>query len=155
MTFGTLLAGFYKEEKYKDVGKVLKMMGKYRIKPGLNILNIRIQSLCGDYETALKVCNDSMEMGWVSNFSTMKLLVNGLAGVSKVKEAKELVGLMKAKFTKDVDILEEISNATMKLLVNGLAGISKVKEAKELVGLMKVKFTKDVDMWDEIEAGLP
>ena len=69
-----------------------------------------MQFLCqgGDYETALKVGKESMEMGWVPHFSTMKLLVNGLAGVSKVKEAKELVELMKGKFTKNVDMWDEI-----------------------------------------------
>lgn len=46
-TFGTLIAGFYKEEKFDDVGKVLDMMtNKYNMRAGISIYNIRIQSLC-------------------------------------------------------------------------------------------------------------
>ncbi|XP_074270110.1 pentatricopeptide repeat-containing protein At1g11630, mitochondrial-like [Silene latifolia] len=45
-TFANLIAGFYKEEKFEDVGKVLNLMKEHGIKPSLNIYNVRIESLC-------------------------------------------------------------------------------------------------------------
>ncbi|KAF2304654.1 hypothetical protein GH714_037303 [Hevea brasiliensis] len=179
-TFGNLLAGFYKEEKFEDAAKVLEMMKKHGIRQGVSTYNIRIQSLCklkrsveakallygmlsrkmkpnsvtycnlihgfcnegnleeakrlfnsmingggkpdadcyftlmhylcrgGDLDTALRICKESIEKGWVPNFGTMKSLVNGLAGVGKVAKAKELVGQMKERFTKNVNMWDEI-----------------------------------------------
>ena len=45
--FGTLLAGCYREEKFEEVGRVLKLMEeRYKMHPGLSTYNVRIQSLC-------------------------------------------------------------------------------------------------------------
>ncbi|KAK9706436.1 hypothetical protein RND81_07G124400 [Saponaria officinalis] len=178
-TFANLIAGFYKEEKFDDVGKVLKSMEEHGMKPGLSMYNVRIESLCklgrsfeakalldgmlerdmkpntktytslihgfckegkfedaknlfknmvnrgckpnsdcyftliyflcqgGDYETALQISKQSIEKNWVPNFTTMKSLVEGLVTVSKVDEAKELVGLVKEKFPKHADLWKE------------------------------------------------
>ena len=44
--FGTFLAGCYREEKFGEVGKVLKLMEEsYKMYPGLSTYNVRIQSL--------------------------------------------------------------------------------------------------------------
>ncbi|KAF9587800.1 hypothetical protein IFM89_005675 [Coptis chinensis] len=126
-TFSTMLAGFYKEEKDKDVGNVLVLMKQHGVKLGLSTYNIRIQSLCklnksgeakallfeemlargGDFENALRACKVSMLKQWFPNFATMKMLVDGLVSISKVEEARELVGKMKERFTK-VDMWKEI-----------------------------------------------
>lgn len=179
-TFGNMLAGFYKEEKYEDVGKVLELMQKYEVSRGIGIYNIRIRSLCklrksdeakvlldgmlarrmkpnsetyahlihgfcneerfeeakkmfksmvnggcrpnsdcyftfihylckgGDFDTALRVCKESMENGWVPNFGTMKSLVNGLASIDKVGEARELIAQVKEKFSRNTDLWDEV-----------------------------------------------
>ena len=44
-TFGIMLAGFYKEEKYEEVGKVLNLK-EHGIPVGGSSYNIRNQSLC-------------------------------------------------------------------------------------------------------------
>ncbi|KAH7846641.1 hypothetical protein Vadar_016352 [Vaccinium darrowii] len=49
-----------------------------------------------------------MEKGWVPNFSTMKSLVNGLASVLKVDEARELVEQMKEKFSKSAYMWSQV-----------------------------------------------
>ncbi|CAK9146840.1 unnamed protein product [Ilex paraguariensis] len=169
-SFEKCVAGFYREEKYDDVGKVLELMKKHDMTPGISIYNIRIQSLCKlrrsveakalvdgmlsrgmkpnavtegnldeaksflnkmvnsgfklvgfcyftlvdflcqgeDFETALKISKKSMKNGWVPNFSTMKSLVNGLASISKVDEAREITRQMKEKFSKVADKWTEI-----------------------------------------------
>ncbi|CAI9279846.1 unnamed protein product [Lactuca saligna] len=110
-TFGTMIAGFYKEEKFEEVGKVLEMMKKYEVPVTLGTYNIRIQSLwrgSGDFKAALEVCKKSMEKDWFPNFSTMKLLVEGLANSDKVDEAKEIIGKAKEKFPKNADMWNEV-----------------------------------------------
>ncbi|KVH97389.1 Non-heme dioxygenase N-terminal domain-containing protein [Cynara cardunculus var. scolymus] len=89
-TFGILISGFYKEEKLDEVGKVLEMMKKLEVPIGIGTYNTRIQSL-----SALMFCKQSMKKDWVPNFSTMKLLVEGLGNSLRVHEANELVQQMK------------------------------------------------------------
>ncbi|KAK0577917.1 hypothetical protein LWI29_002276 [Acer saccharum] len=110
VTYNHLIHGFCREGNLEEAKRLFRSMVNRGCQPDSDCYFTLVHFLCqgGDYETALKVCNESMEMGWVPNFSTMKLLVNGLAGVSKVKEAKELVELMKGKFTKNVDMWDEI-----------------------------------------------
>lgn len=46
-TLNNAISGFYKEEKFEEVGKVLKVMEeKYGVLPSLSTYNVRIQSLC-------------------------------------------------------------------------------------------------------------
>uniref|UniRef100_A0A1J3FRW3 Pentatricopeptide repeat-containing protein, mitochondrial n=1 Tax=Noccaea caerulescens TaxID=107243 RepID=A0A1J3FRW3_NOCCA len=180
-SFGLMIAGFYKEEKYDDVRKVLRMMREFGVHVGVATYNIMIQCLCeskrsseakalldgvissrmrpnsvtyshlihgfcseenldmamdsfevmvrsgykpdsecyftlihclckrGDFETALILCRESMEKNWVPSFSLMKWLVYGLASVSKVEEAKELIKHVKEKFARrNVDLWNEV-----------------------------------------------
>ncbi|KAK9056389.1 hypothetical protein SSX86_027479 [Deinandra increscens subsp. villosa] len=185
-TFGTLIAGLYKEERFEEVGRVLEMMRKHEVPIGIATYNTRIQSLCklkkseeakelldglllsgmkpnsvtychlihgfckegkldeakklfnkminsgfkpnsdcyftlisfmckaGDFEAALKVCKQSMEKDWVPNFVTMKLLVAGLANISKVQEARELVVQIKERFPKNLQTWNEIEGSLLK-----------------------------------------
>ncbi|XP_050214809.1 pentatricopeptide repeat-containing protein At1g61870, mitochondrial [Mercurialis annua] len=183
-TFGNLLAGFYKEEKYEDVGKVLDIMAKYGIRQGVGIYNSRIQSLC-----KLKRSSEAKALldGMVSrktkpNAATYGHLIHGFCNEGDVEEAKELFKSMHDKgcepdshcyftllhylckskdFETGLSLCKEsiekgwVPNiATMKSLVNGLAAAGKVDEAKELVGEIKGRFTKNVSLWDDVEAGL-
>ncbi|CAA7029813.1 unnamed protein product [Microthlaspi erraticum] len=72
-----------------------------------------IYYLCkgGDFETALSVCKESMEKNWVPSFGIMKSLVNGLAKASKVEEAKELIKQVKEKFSRNVELWNEVEAA--------------------------------------------
>ncbi|KAL5773408.1 hypothetical protein ACOSP7_012998 [Xanthoceras sorbifolium] len=108
-TYNHLIHGFCREGNLEEAKRLYSSMVNRGCQPNSHIYFTLVHFLCqgGDYETALKVCKESMEKGWVPNFSTMKLLVNGLAGV-KVDEAKKLVGQMKEKFTKNVDMWNEI-----------------------------------------------
>ena len=64
-----------------------------------------VHFLCcgGEFEAALEVAKECMGKGWVPNFTTMKSLVNGLAGALKVDEAKEVIKQIKEKFAENGD----------------------------------------------------
>ncbi|KAF8090697.1 hypothetical protein N665_0469s0032 [Sinapis alba] len=179
-TFGLMIAGFYKEEKYDDVRKVLRLMREFGVHVGIATYNVMIQCLCerkktaeakallcgvmscrmrpnsvtysllirgfcsegdldeamdvfevmvksgckpgsecyfglirclcegGEFETALVLCRESMEKNWVPSFSVMKWLVHGLVGGNKVDEAKEVIAQVKDKFSRNVDLWNEV-----------------------------------------------
>ncbi|KAG6521175.1 pentatricopeptide repeat-containing protein At1g61870, mitochondrial-like [Zingiber officinale] len=183
ITFCNALAGFYMEERFDDVKKVLELLKKHGCDHGLGIYNSRIQSLCklkrtneakelfkemekkgikptwitynhlifgfcnegqledakklyqemkkrgrvpiskchftlihflckgGDFEAALSVCKDSMSQNWIPNFSTMKMLVKGLIGSSKVEEARDIMEKVKEKFPGNADMWKEVEEA--------------------------------------------
>ena len=69
-----------------------------------------VHFLCcgGEFEAALEVAKECMGKGWVPNFTTMKSLVNGLAGALKVDEAKEVIKQIKEKFAESGDKWDEI-----------------------------------------------
>ncbi|KAJ0082884.1 hypothetical protein Patl1_11091 [Pistacia atlantica] len=110
VTYKHLIHGFCKEGNLDEARRLFKSMINRGLKPDSECYFTLVHFLCqgGDYETALKVCKESMEKGWVPNFSTMKLLVNGLASVSRVDEAKELIGAVKEKFSKNGDMWNEV-----------------------------------------------
>ncbi|KAJ0017214.1 hypothetical protein Pint_10925 [Pistacia integerrima] len=115
LIFACILAKDYKEVKriFVEFPKI------YKIEPNLETYNTVIKAFCESDESSSvysvlaemdrkSVCKESMEKGWVPNFSTMKLLVNGLASVSRVDEAKELIGAVKEKFSKNGDMWNEV-----------------------------------------------
>ncbi|GJX16624.1 hypothetical protein Tco_0217456 [Tanacetum coccineum] len=53
-------------------------------------------------------------IGWVPNFSTMKMLVVGLAKGAMVQEARELVGQMKERFPEKAHMRDEVEEILSK-----------------------------------------
>ncbi|KAK7359756.1 hypothetical protein VNO77_01721 [Canavalia gladiata] len=185
-TLNNCIGGFYREEKFEEVGKLLKFMEeKYRVFPALSTYNVRILSLC-----KLKRCSEAKALlegmvcgGRKPNSNSYCYLITGFCKEGNLEEAKRLFRDMKKRgyhpdsgsyFTLvyflcqggDFDSAFKIAGecmakgwvpnfTTMKNLVNGLAGASKVDDAKELIKQIKEKFSANSDRWDEIEAGLP
>ncbi|XP_010476095.1 PREDICTED: pentatricopeptide repeat-containing protein At1g11630, mitochondrial-like [Camelina sativa] len=113
VTYSILIHGFCSEENLVEAMNLFIVMVDSGYKPDSECYFTLIQCLCkgGDFETALILCRESMEKNWVPSFSIMKWLVNGLASVSKVSEAKELIALVKEKFTRNVDLWKEVEAA--------------------------------------------
>jgi pentatricopeptide repeat protein len=185
-TFGNLITGFYKEEKYEDVGKVLKMMEEdYGTKAGIDIYNIRIRSLCKlkrskEAEALLGGC---IARGVKPKAVTYRYLIFGFCKEGDLEGAKSLFKSMVNRgckpdyycyatlvcflskgrdFESAYRICKESmekklvpNSSTMKMLVEGLASSGNVEKAKELIGEIKEKFSKNVELWNEVEAGLP
>lgn len=110
VTYSHLIYGFCKDGNFEEAKKFFMIMSNCGLSPNSTVYFNMVYFMCngGDYETALSFCKESMAKGWVPNFTTMKSLVTGLASASKVSEAKELIGLVKEKFTKNVDTWNEI-----------------------------------------------
>ncbi|KAL5725229.1 hypothetical protein ACHQM5_008393 [Ranunculus cassubicifolius] len=90
-TFGSMMAGFYGEEKFQDVEKVLELMEKHGMKPNLNIYNIRIQSLCKLKKTAeAKELFEKMVSYRKPNAATYHQLIYGFGKEGNVDEVRSL-----------------------------------------------------------------
>ncbi|KAG2243599.1 hypothetical protein Bca52824_094553 [Brassica carinata] len=110
VTYCLLIRGFCGEGDLDEAMDVFEVMVKSGCKPGSECYFGLIRCLCerGEFETALVLCRESMEKNWVPSFSVMKWLVRGLAGSNKVDEAKEVIALVKDKFSRNVDLWNEV-----------------------------------------------
>ncbi|GMJ08285.1 pentatricopeptide repeat 336, ribosomal PPR protein 1 [Hibiscus trionum] len=110
VTYNNLIFGFCKEGSLEEAKSLFKSMVNRGLKPDSQCYFTLVHFLCqgGDFETALGMCKESMEKKWVPNLSTMKSLVKGLASISKVEEAKELIQNVKERFSKNADMWDEI-----------------------------------------------
>ncbi|KAJ4982199.1 hypothetical protein NE237_033036 [Protea cynaroides] len=113
VTFSHLIHGFCKEGDLEEAKRLFNDMPRKGCVADGDCYFTLIHYLCQgkDFDTALKVCKESMQKDWVPNFTTMKTLVNGLASISKVEEARELVGQMKERFAKTADMWKEVEEA--------------------------------------------
>uniref|UniRef100_A0A1J3CZ05 Pentatricopeptide repeat-containing protein, mitochondrial n=1 Tax=Noccaea caerulescens TaxID=107243 RepID=A0A1J3CZ05_NOCCA len=113
VTYTHLIHGFCNQGDFEEAKKLFKVMVNRGCKPDSACYFTLIYYLCkgGDFETALSLCKESMEKNWVPSFGIMKSLVNGLAKASKVEEAKELIGQVKDKFTRNVELWNEVEAA--------------------------------------------
>ncbi|KAM7506242.1 hypothetical protein LguiB_005146 [Lonicera macranthoides] len=116
VTYCHLIHGFCKEGNLEEAKNLFETMRRRGCQPDSDCYFTLVYFLCKgeDFETALRICKGCMTKGWVPNFSTMKLLVNGLASISKVDEARELVGQIKEKFPKNADLWNEIEEGLPK-----------------------------------------
>ncbi|CAL9015182.1 unnamed protein product [Prunus brigantina] len=110
VTYCHLIHGFCKESNLDEAKKLFKNMVNRGFQPDSNCYHTLVHFLCkgGEFESALQFAKESIEKNWVPNFGTMKSLVEGLVSISKVSEARELVGQMKERFTVNQDKWNEI-----------------------------------------------
>ncbi|KAK1368411.1 Pentatricopeptide repeat-containing protein, mitochondrial [Heracleum sosnowskyi] len=115
-TYYHLIHGFSREGKMDEAKEFYKKMNNAGYKPDSECYFTLVYFLCKneDFETALSVCKESMEKNWFPSYSTMKLLVNGLASIAKVDEALELVKQMKERFPSSADQWNEIEESLPK-----------------------------------------
>ncbi|CAB4275801.1 unnamed protein product [Prunus armeniaca] len=110
VTYCHLIHGFCRESNLDEAKKLFKNMVNRGFQPDSNCYHTLVHFLCkgGEFESALQFAKESIEKNWVPNFATMKSLVEGLVSISKVSEARELVGQMKERFTVNQDQWNEI-----------------------------------------------
>ncbi|CAB4306190.1 unnamed protein product [Prunus armeniaca] len=110
VTYCHLIHGFCRESNLDEAKKLFKNMVNRGFQPDSNCYHTLVHFLCkgGEFESALQFAEESIEKNWVPNFATMKSLVEGLVSISKVSEARELVGQMKERFTVNQDQWNEI-----------------------------------------------
>ncbi|KAK4788498.1 hypothetical protein SAY86_019817 [Trapa natans] len=110
ITYSHLIHGYCKEGNPGEAKMLFKDMRKRGISPDSECYFTIIYFLCesSDFEAALSICKECMEKGWFPSFSTMKSLVNGLASIEKVVEAKEIIKRVKEKFSNNVDLWNDV-----------------------------------------------
>ncbi|MED6147088.1 hypothetical protein PIB30_040715 [Stylosanthes scabra] len=183
-TMGAILAGFYKEEKFEEVGKVLNMMEeRYKMQPSLSTYNVRIVSLCKLKRSAeAKALMDGMiSRGRKPNAVTYMHLISGFCREGNVEEGKRLLEEMKKKeykpegdcyftlvhfLTKARDFESALSLAKETMAKGWFPNFTTMKNlVNGLASVSKVEDAKQLikeikerfpasDKWDEIEVGL-
>ncbi|XP_027333206.1 pentatricopeptide repeat-containing protein At1g61870, mitochondrial [Abrus precatorius] len=99
-TLNNCIGGFYREEKFEEVGKVMKLMEeKYRVFPGLSTYNVRIQSLCKlKRSSEAKALLEGMVCGGRKpNSVSYCYLIHGFCREGNLEEAKRLFREMKRR----------------------------------------------------------
>ncbi|XP_061354223.1 small ribosomal subunit protein mS86 (rPPR1)-like [Gastrolobium bilobum] len=94
------LEGFYREEKFDEVGKLLKLMEEnYRLYPGLSTYNVRIHSLCKlKRSSEAKALSEGMICrGIKPNLVSYSHLIHGFCREGNLEEAKRLFRDMKKR----------------------------------------------------------
>ncbi|KAG8055130.1 hypothetical protein GUJ93_ZPchr0001g32845 [Zizania palustris] len=112
-TYNHLIYGFCKEGNLDEAKRLYKEMGKKGLVGGSSFYFTLIYYLCkgGDFDAAIGVYNEVAARNWVPCFSTMKMLVNGLAGNSRIDEAKAIIEKMKEKFPDKTEGWKEVEEA--------------------------------------------
>ncbi|KAK7303286.1 hypothetical protein RJT34_14189 [Clitoria ternatea] len=110
LSYSILIRGFCVEGNTVEAMNLFREMKKKGYPPDAECYFTLVYFLCqgGDFESALKVARECMKKDWFPNFTTMKSLVNGLVGVSKVDDAKEVIKQMKEKFSEKSDMWDEV-----------------------------------------------
>lgn len=113
VTYNHLIYGFCKEGDLEEAKRLYKEMGRKGLVGDNNFYFTLIHYLCkgDDFDTALGLYNEIAAKNWVPCFSTMKMLVNGLAGSSRIDEAKGIIEKMKEKFPDKTEGWKEVEEA--------------------------------------------
>ncbi|PHT35900.1 Pentatricopeptide repeat-containing protein, mitochondrial [Capsicum baccatum] len=116
VTYGNLILGFCREGNLEEAKSMFQKMVNSGLKPDAECYFTLVYYLCEgrDFEAALKIYKKCLRDGWVPNFSTMKSLVEGLASISKVDDAREVIGQVKEKISRNVEKWDEIEEALPK-----------------------------------------
>ncbi|KAJ1270194.1 hypothetical protein BS78_06G035800 [Paspalum vaginatum] len=184
-TFTNALAGFYKEERFDDVEKVVDLVKQHGCGKFLSVYNVRVKNLCklGRSGEAMALVDEMVRKGTKPSWLTYHHLIHGFCKEGDFEEAKRLYKEMGRKgvvgslifcsvfirylcsggdFDTALGIYHEIAAkdwmpcfSTMMMLVNGLAGSSRIDEAKAIIDKMKEKFPNKIEGWKEVEEALP
>ncbi|CAN4117416.1 unnamed protein product [Withania somnifera] len=117
VTYGNLILGFCKEGNLEEAKSMFEKMVRSGLKPDAECYFTLVYFLCQgrDFEGALKIFKMCLADGWVPNFSTMKSLVEGLASISKVDDARDVIAQVREKISRNVEKWDEIDEALPKV----------------------------------------
>ncbi|XP_058723784.1 small ribosomal subunit protein mS86 (rPPR1)-like [Vicia villosa] len=110
VSYTHLINGFCREGDLEEAKRLFADMKKRGFRVDGDCYFTMVYFLCegGEFESALEIAKECIGKGWVPNFTTMKKLVNGLVGVSKVDDAKEIIKEIKEKFAENSEQWSEI-----------------------------------------------
>ncbi|KAJ6376855.1 hypothetical protein OIU76_025910 [Salix suchowensis] len=110
VTYSHLILGFCMEGDLEEAKRLFKSMENRGCQPAYSCYATLVYFLgkVGDFESAYWVCKESMGKKMVPNISTMKILVQGLASSGELDKAKELIGEVKERFSKNIELWNEV-----------------------------------------------
>ncbi|XP_078179831.1 pentatricopeptide repeat 336 [Carex rostrata] len=113
VSYNHLIHGFCKEGDLEEVKRLYKEMGAKGFVGDSKFYFTVIYFLCksGECDMAYEVYKKIENKNWVPCFSTMKMLVTGLASNSRVEDAKEIIEKMKEKFSSNSEVWKEVEDA--------------------------------------------
>ncbi|PKA63721.1 Pentatricopeptide repeat-containing protein [Apostasia shenzhenica] len=113
VTYDHLILGFCSAGDLDEGKRLFKEMKLRALVPQSSCYFNLAHYLCkgGDFEFALEICKESLERNWAPRFTTMKMLVEGLVGMAKVKDAREIVEKMKGKFSRNIDLWKKMEES--------------------------------------------
>jgi pentatricopeptide repeat protein len=113
LSYNHLIHGFCKEGNLEEVKRLYKEMGAKGFAGDSKFYFTVIYFLCkgGDFDMAYEVYKKTSDKNWVPCFSTMKMLVKGLASNSRVEDAKEIIENIKEKFSSNAEAWKEVEDA--------------------------------------------
>ncbi|KAJ6728892.1 MITOCHONDRIAL GROUP I INTRON SPLICING FACTOR CCM1 [Salix koriyanagi] len=110
VTYSHLILGFCMEGDMEEAKRLFMSMENRGCQPAYSCYATLVYFLgkVGDFESAYWVCKESMGKKMVPNISTMKILVQGLASSGELDKAKELIGEVKGRFSKNIELWNEV-----------------------------------------------
>ncbi len=99
-SYGAIINGFCKVGDLESAKKVLESMSSDGyVSPCSFPYYVLIRNAVreGEFDLALEMCKEIIKRRWIPPFEAMEGLVNGLAKMSRVEEAKEVVEKMKKR----------------------------------------------------------
>ncbi|KAK3224082.1 hypothetical protein Dsin_011107 [Dipteronia sinensis] len=100
ITYNYLMTCYCKNGMMEEAKSVYKGLESNGLNPNAGTFRTLIYYLCknGDYDKGYKFFKESVRMNKISDFMTLKLLVQGLVKKKKMKDAKGVIRTAKKKF---------------------------------------------------------
>jgi pentatricopeptide repeat protein len=101
ITYNLVIKGFFMMGEHEMAKTVFDAMHGRGCKPNQKVYQTMIHYLCEkrNFDLAFRLCKDSMEKNWFPSVDTINRLLKGLMGISKDRNAKEIMKLVTGKKT--------------------------------------------------------
>ncbi|XP_008806181.1 pentatricopeptide repeat-containing protein At1g80150, mitochondrial [Phoenix dactylifera] len=105
LTYNLIIKGFCMMGELEMAKRIFYAMHGRGCKPNSKIYQTMVHYLCkeGDFDLAFRLCKDSMERNWFPSVDTIDKLLKGLMTISKDRNAREIMKLVKARTSYSAD----------------------------------------------------
>ncbi|MQM14478.1 hypothetical protein Taro_047412 [Colocasia esculenta] len=108
LTFNLIIKGFCRMGEIDMAKRIFMTMHSRRCKPNGKIYQTMVHYLCkaGDLDVACMLCKESMKRNWFPSIPTIQKLLEGLVSISKEKDAREIMKLVRGKLPTGSNVYE-------------------------------------------------
>lgn len=99
LTYNLIIKGFCMMGELEMAKRIFYAMHGRGCKPNSKIYQTMVHYLCkgGEFDLAFRLCKESMERNWFPSVDTIDKLLKGLLTISKDRNAREIMKLVKAR----------------------------------------------------------